>query len=347
MTTKFTHPVEIDVDKLLLDPKNPRIPKEKQKLSPDDLTTYVAEEYNSIAIAQSIASHQFFPSEPLIAMPDKARKGFFIVLEGNRRLAALKILLEPKLKNSLPDKKDWASIPLKNIPKQVPVVMVNTRREVAPIIGYRHISGIQPWDAYSKARYIAAQVEDGLTFEKTAVEVGEKPTEVRANYRNYKIAEQAVDSGIDPDELSGLMNGFGIFTRAMQSGKIREFIGAPSPDKVSTSKLPIPTKKKDSLKELISFLFGPDAVLEDSRDLTKLGNVISSPEGLKSLRKERNLEEAHAASGGLRNGLVSLLSNAARYLRAAKPDMPAYKKDEEVIQLLADCKEALTDLDNV
>jgi hypothetical protein len=344
MAPKFNPPVEKKVDSLLLDEKNPRIPTEKQSLSQDDLTIFVAETYNSIAIAKSIAAHQYFPSEPLIATQAKT-PGDFVVVEGNRRLAALKLFLHPELRAKLSDRKEWDEIPATNIPQQVPVVVVKNRREVAPIIGYRHISGIQPWDAYSKARYIAAQVEGGLSFKQAAGEVGEELSEVRSNYRNYRIAEQVANLGVDPEELSGMMNGFGIFTRAMQSGKLRDFIGAPAPNKVSTTKPPIPAKKKDSLKEFVGFLFGPRAVLEDSRDLTKLGKVISSPDGLKVLRKERNLEEAHIASGGLRDRLIGRLSNSARNLRAAKDDMPKYKKDADVKSLLGECREALEDLE--
>ena len=108
---------------------------------------------------------------------------------------------------------------------------------------------------------------------------------MQSNYRNYKISEQVSKLKIDPEEINGMVNGFGIFTRAMQAGKIREFIGAPAPADVSLSKDPVKPAKKDKLKELVGFLFGPKAVIEESRDITKLGKVLSSSEGLKSLRK--------------------------------------------------------------
>ncbi|MFA5935604.1 MAG: hypothetical protein WC787_02000 [Patescibacteria group bacterium] len=347
MAKKFAHPIEIKIEKLLLDPKNPRIPEDKQALSQEELTLFVAETYNSVAIAQSIASHQYFPSEPLIAMPLKGQKGYLVVLEGNRRLAALKLLNEPSLKARLSNKAEWNAINTNKIPDQVPVLIVKSRREVAPIIGYRHISGIQPWDSYSKARYIAAQIEGGLSFDATAIEVGEKKSEVRSNYRNYQIAEQALKSGIDPETSNELINNFGVFTRAMQSKDLRDFIGAPAPDAVSTKKLPIPAKKKDALKELVSFLFGPTAVLGESRDITKLGKVISSPEGLDALRKERNLELAHVASGGLLDTLLARLNSSASTLRAAKKDIVTYKNNTDVKRLLEECREALDDLEEL
>jgi hypothetical protein len=343
MTLIYKAPIEKDVDDLSLDSKNPRIPVEKQSLSQDDLIVFVAETYNAIAIAKSIAAHQYFSSEPLIAIPNSGDTKL-IVVEGNRRLAALKLLQSTSLRAKLSDRSEWDAINTSKVPTKVPVVVAKSRKEVAPIIGYRHISGIQPWDAYSKARYIAAQIDGGLSFEKTAKEVGERPAEVRANYRNYRIEQQS-SPRLDSDTLNGFRNGFGVFTRAMQSADLRTFIGAPAPSEVSMSKAPIPAKKKDALKEFIGFLFGSEAVLEDSRDLTRLGKVLASPEGLKVLRAERNLDEAHVASGGLRDRLVNRLSNAARNLRAAKGEIAKYKSDKEVNELIAECRNALDEIE--
>jgi len=45
-------------------------------------------------VAESIATRGFFPNEPLLAVKEDGR---FVVVEGNRRLAALKALREPSL----------------------------------------------------------------------------------------------------------------------------------------------------------------------------------------------------------------------------------------------------------
>lgn len=343
MASRFNPPIEIDVVKLLLDTKNPRIPRNQQSLSQDQLTVYVAENYFALAIARSITSHQYFSSEPLIAIP--APRGHFVVVEGNRRLAALKLLLNPDLRKKLEERSDWDALPLTNVPTRVPVVRVAKRRDVAPIIGYRHISGIQPWDAHAKARYIADQIDSGLSVKETADEVGETESEVRTNYRNYRIAVQAERSRIEPKALADMKGGFGVFTRAMQAANIRNFIGAPMA--VARGKNPIPPDKKSALKEMVEMLFGPRAVLEDSRDITKLGKVVASKDGLKALRQGRNLEEALVASGGVRDRLIDRLSNAARNLRAAKEDIPKYKRDQEVKDLLAQNVEALEALSKI
>lgn len=341
--TKFNQPVEKAIDDLLMDEKNPRIPEDKQSLSQDDLALFVAETYDSLIIAKSISAHQYFPSEPLIAIP-KGNK--FIVVEGNRRLAALKILFNSQLRNKLSNHEEWKKLGLENVPKKVPVVIVKNRREVAPVIGFRHISGIEPWDPYAKARYIASEVDAGLTFEKVAKEIGERTSEVRAHYRNYRIAQQVKKLKLDPKMVEGMVNNFGVFTRAMQ-GDVAEFIGAPTPDKVVKGKDPVSYKKKDSLKELVGYIFGPNPIINDSRQLTSLGKVLNSKDGLKNLRESRNLNDAVVASGGLLERLKDRLSDAIRNLRAAKDDIPKFKKDSSVKKMIEDCRKILDEIEKL
>jgi len=346
MASRFKPPVLLKVADLLLDQRNPRIPPEKRNLEQDDLVAFVADTYFALAIARSIASHQYFSSEPLIAIPDPASTKH-IVVEGNRRLSALKLLLNSDLRDKLPNRAEWDALDTKNVPSEVPVVIVNDRREVAPIIGYRHISGIQPWDPLAKARYIADQIGDGLSFKDVAEEVGESESTVKSNYQNFYIADQAGKLELDPQALEGMKSGFGVFTRAMQNANIREYIGAPTPQRITKNKRPISTAKKDALKEMVGMLFGPAAVIDDSRQITDLGKVVASKEGLKLLRKERNLQDALIVSGGVLERLLNRLATAARNLRAAGDDLPTYKKDKSVQNLLADCDEALNNLKSV
>lgn len=342
---KFNEPEPQKVEDLFLDIENPRIPEDKRNLSQDDLALYIAETYNALSVARSIALHQYFPSEPLIAIQSGKK---LIVLEGNRRLSALKILRDSTLRSRLKNEKDWKALPTTNVPDEVPVLLVKNRRQVAPIIGYRHISGIQQWEPYAKARYIASQVGKGkITFKDAALDVGETEGEVRSNYRNYRIAEQIIDSGADKKEIDSLFGKFGVFSRAMQTKDLRDFIGAPDANEVSISKDPIPSSKKAALKELTGYMFGPRAVLKESRELNKLGAVIASEEGLKVLRKERNLETAYIASGGLRERLIIYLGTASKNLKAAKLDMSKYKKDDDVQELLKECRDALGVLESI
>ena len=79
------------------------------------------------------------------------------------------------------------------------MIVAPDRQSVAPVIGYRHISGIEPWEPYAKARFIASLVDDEqLEFQAVADLVGERSNDVAANYRNFAVVTQAQDDfGID------------------------------------------------------------------------------------------------------------------------------------------------------
>ncbi len=338
---------EISRSKLLLDNKNPRLPEGISEEDQPKLIEFVANEYDSIAIARSIAYHGFFLSEPLIGIVSD--KDECIIVEGNRRLAALKLLENDDLraKLDLTDDDEWDDLAEKaELPETIPVIIVSDRRSVAPIIGYRHISGIEPWDPWAKARFIASLIEDEtLEFIEVASEVGENENDIKAHYRNYRIIYEGKENyNIDTRRAEGR---FGVFTRAMSSLPLREHIGAPSPSDVKKEKTIIRKKKANELQELLSWLFGTEEqkpVIQESRDISTLGIVVKSEEGLRVLRKARNLDEAFIAAGGLRERLLKRLNTASSHLEAAEYDLHLYPKDDEVLTLLKRCESAINNL---
>src|SRR5262249_7736539 len=80
------------VDILSLDPQNPRLPEDLQGAAESKILRHLAENDALEEIAQSYVDNGFFPHEPIIILDKPERDGRHLVLEGNRRLAALKIL---------------------------------------------------------------------------------------------------------------------------------------------------------------------------------------------------------------------------------------------------------------
>ncbi|MCA1720832.1 MAG: hypothetical protein LC779_06950, partial [Actinobacteria bacterium] len=218
---------------LRLDPLNPRLPEDVQGGTQRALAEYISQAYEPLSVATSIAEHGYFESEPLIAVPDGKE---FVVVEGNRRLTALLGLTDDSLRPHLESPLLWAAAANDaaakgNLPSDVPVLVVADRKTVAPIIGFRHISGIMQWEPFAKARFIAALVDDeGLPFADVAALVGEKRGDVASNYRNYSILKQAREAHeLDVDRVE---ESFGVFTAAMGQRALRTFIGAPDPGQV-------------------------------------------------------------------------------------------------------------------
>lgn len=79
---------------LLLDERNPRLSDAGQSRAPREIIQYLFQHDKAAEVADSIARRGYFPNEPLLAVPDDGR---LIVVEGNRRLAALKALRDSSL----------------------------------------------------------------------------------------------------------------------------------------------------------------------------------------------------------------------------------------------------------
>jgi hypothetical protein len=330
----------LPLDELLLDPQNPRLPRDVRGTNDQAvLARYIARKYHAIEIARSVASNGFFESEPLIAVRDGK---FWRIVEGNRRLTALKGLTDRDLRETFPNAKEWQRHARSaEVPALLPVVVAAEESEIWPIVGYRHISGIEPWDPYAKAQFIADRVDSGVPWHKVAILVGESETSVRSHYRNYKINEQARDQfGVDVSEVEGQ---FGTFTRAMSSIPVRAYIKAPAPRDVKRGEHPLPAKNAAKTTELLSWLFGVDGnepVIEESRDLTELAIVLSDRRATAILQRTRDLTEAYLESPGQRDDLAKRLQKAETLLRTTRGEVRSNRHDPTIVGWVKRCATA-------
>lgn len=336
-------PVPTELQGLSLDRRNPRLPDRLRQAGPRELLEHIAKEYGLLRIARSIARNGFFTSEPLIAV----REGqSLVVVEGNRRLATLTLLAEPNIADEigLDHAAEWRELSeSERIPDKVPTIVVRKRREVAAVLGYRHIAGIEPWDPWAKARFIAGLIDDdGLSFAEASGEVGDDESEVRAHYRNQAIVK--VTERTAPEAAERARREFGVFTRSMNSPHLRRHIGAPDNADVQQGDRAAGRGHRAEREELLSWLFGSGEnppLIRESRDITRLGKAVSSPDGLEALREGKTLDDAEEASGGAKVRLIRRLTTAEVALTRAVVDIRRYRRDPEVRKLIDDLQVAL------
>ena len=136
----------------------------------------------------SIEASGFFPHEPIIVACENDKN---VVIEGNRRLAAVKLLLDPELADSLslsiPRIPEEAKRALRELP-----VNVDTRENAWRYLGFKHVNGPAKWSSYAKARYIADVHRDyGVALEDIARQIGDTHRTVQRLYRGLMVIEQA------------------------------------------------------------------------------------------------------------------------------------------------------------
>jgi len=92
--------VQLKIDQILLDEDNPRITSvESQR---DALVKIIIDQgYKLVVLSKDMLSHGLSPIELILVTKSKIREGKYVALEGNRRIATLKILNNPQVLHSL------------------------------------------------------------------------------------------------------------------------------------------------------------------------------------------------------------------------------------------------------
>ncbi len=318
--------LNIPHSKLKLDPLNPRLPEDVQGKKGEDICYALYRFFDTEELAYSMSENGYFDEEPLVAIPENLPSTFenftpeefnasqdyinyindskteFIVVEGNRRLSTIKLLLEPELRSTLK---------IRNFPEIteevkrdisiLPVIIYPSRKEVLPYLGVRHISGIKKWEPYAKARYVAKMVEQGFSIDDIQKQVGDRTNSARKIYLCYQLIEVAkYEFDLNTDKAE---NFFSYLLLASGQGSIKDFLGIEKRIQDVKFQQPIPSNKLENLKNLFSWLFGEGKevlpVIKESRDITsKLSPVLRVPEATEYLKITRDLSEAYERSDG-------------------------------------------------
>ncbi len=89
-------PEQIATERLFFDIENPRLVEftQEEKASEEKILNILWSQMAVDEIVQSILSNGFFQNEALLAVEENSK---LVVVEGNRRLAAVKAILHPEL----------------------------------------------------------------------------------------------------------------------------------------------------------------------------------------------------------------------------------------------------------
>ena len=341
------------ISDLLLDPENPRIPETKKGADQAELAITLDMGFDAFTVAELMAVHGYFSSEPMIAIPGK--NGKWIVVEGNRRLTAVLGLTNPEIRSQFLDVKKWDELAARSritAGDKIPVVIANSRLDVVPIIGTRHINGILAWKPYPQARYIANLIDvEKISAAEVSEMIGLPRTTVNDLYREQAIAAQAKSLGIDTGNVE---SAFSLLTVAMRNSKLREHVGAPISSQLQPGSSPIPEERIPELKETLIWIFGSESnepIISDSRQIASLANVVANSAGLQALRDNKSLEEAKQkiVVGGQspQERLVNRLTAGKNALIAAAEDIAVFNGENTIKTLVDEIESALETLKSV
>lgn len=192
----------IAVASLHLDEKNPRLGREIAGRSPQQIILHLFKYDNAVEIADSISRVGYFANEPLMAIREDGR---YVVVEGNRRLAALKALREPgllsddaKLRRQIEKCKARITNPADI--RSVPVTIAPSRRATDKLIAYRHTrTPVQPWEAENRASFILDKLGEGYDNDELQQALGFSPSDIQDARQTRAIAEMARSIALDEE----------------------------------------------------------------------------------------------------------------------------------------------------
>lgn len=330
----------IQVELLDFDPENPRFPPEVAGGPIENLVERFVRDERLQEVATSIADQGYFEGEPLLVTKHGSR---YHVIEGNRRLAALKLLSKqievPEGRPSIEELVENAH----HRPLEVPCLVFKDSTQVLRYLGFRHITGIKSWSSLQKARYLKRLkntfyqgIEGKTLLVRLAREIGSRADYVGQMLAALNVYERAEKQnfyrvkGLNPDEID-----FSVLATALSYSSIAGYAGLDGRQDMAGYNV-----SDENLKNLLSWMFvaksNQKSILGDSRNLAKLAAVVDSKNAIDILIKEGNLDSAYQLSKGPALALNLALKTIEKRLKDAWEWMPLIESPEPGDDVRAD-----------
>src|SRR5262249_22857494 len=179
---------------IALDRDNPRINVEPNDKESDIIRKLI--KYEDVQeLAREIAKTGLLPGERIITVQEG---GHWVVLEGNRRVCACKLLLSSSLvpaeyRKTFPTISTASEI---GRIEEVDADVAPDRRAAEPILTRRHTeSGVRKWKPVARMRRVRRLIDEGFTVDQIAVETNSSITGIRKTIREYRLLELAMNLG--------------------------------------------------------------------------------------------------------------------------------------------------------
>ena len=348
---------KVPLDSLRLDRSNPRLVGGAGRLTDESIIARLYGAADLDELLQSISANGYLDVEPLIVMRGSGG-GDLVVLEGNRRLAALRLLREPDLADRIASSEGIRiRVPpvdsaVRDTFDPVSAYHVASREDARAFIGFKHINGPARWDSYAKARFAAAWYQagrsDGVDLDRIARSIGDRHDTIKRMVFAIYVLDQAAAAGrFDVGDRFTKKFNFSHLYTALGRSPYMEYLGLgsrwagydPTPD-------PVPADKLDALRKVLVWIYGsktddaPPVVRSQNPDVKRLGEVLASAEGRHVLEATRNLDEAHAGTESVDTRLTAALLRARDAMREASGSLRAHDgQDKSLLDVAEDVRE--------
>lgn len=316
------------VEDLHMDPRNPRLPGED--FPTDELAIRaLVEDADIDELLQSIGIAGWQDFEPPIVEESTSN-----VIEGNRRLAALKLLRDADLAQRLGVRLPAEAGPSAK-PEQIRVFLVKDRKDARDFIGFKHVNGARRWDSHAKARFAADWLNEGDSIDDVSRRLGDAHNTVSRLVNGITVLDQATNSGLY-QKREGRRFYFSHLYTAISHNPVRRYLGLPEVDGELLEKEPVHESRSTHLQNLMTWLYGsPDvepAIRTQNPDLNRLVKVLGSEKATRRLEDtgdlNRAFEDVADRAALFREAMVRLAGAAENASRLASE----YRREDELLE---------------
>lgn len=346
---------KVSVKELLFDRYNPRLIGQDAEASDEFIIAQLYRSAELDELLQSISTNGYLDIEPLIVVANSNGRAGLVVLEGNRRLATLRLLREEDLAHRIEkSEKLRIKVPqvdesLKSTLEKVSVYCVATREEARSFIGFKHINGAAKWDSYAKARFAANWYKNGgVSLEEIARSIGDRHDTIKRMVSAIYVLEQAKDTDqFDLEDRNTRKFNFSHLYTALSRSQYMNYLGIdtawarydPEPD-------PVPEEKLNQLKKVLVWIYGSKeensepVVQSQNPDIKRLGKVLASTEARHVLENTGDLKTAYESAEPADTRFTASLLRARSSLQDTAASLRAYDgQDKSLLDIAEDVKE--------
>ena len=324
---------------LYFDPANPRLIGEFGN-DQDKMFRFLITDIGVEDLLESISASGLFNADPII-VKERPKIGGFFVIEGNRRLAALKLLKGIRPGDGLPIPSVPAVSP--EVAKTFDEIKVQSGwpdEVLQAYLGYKHVTASREWSPDAKAKFVFEHAKGDFSIEnlrKFARSLGTKYPTLKRWLIAYLTLKQAESKGVFDPEKAPAKGYFGAFYTLLGGQQAQNFLDLKDDPLTET---PVPNGKMKELGDFIKWTIGTKTMpsLVNSRQQTQFEQVLASSKALQHFR----------VKGDLAGSLLYTEYNAEEI--AAKFREAAYGIEDTLTKLFdvrdnPVVKEALTELE--
>lgn len=220
--------VEAEVRDLQLDLKNYRFPIDQP--TENAAMNYLFAAHDVMSVARIILRDGYIDNELPFVVSEGGR---LVILEGNRRLSALRALLDPSLvpshQTDLERLRRRYPIEAADLPETIRVMRFTSREDAAPTLARLHIGDSKKsWSLDEQAKFVLAQLTDGVTAEQLREQLPAIKDVVRL-IRMGRIRQMLLSVDFGDSTLNDYVQGDGLsmssFEYAYRNPEIQSAIG--------------------------------------------------------------------------------------------------------------------------